>query len=90
MESVNYVNFARFSESVFNLKNPTTAVGIDKDKIKALLGLATSDREKELIRYSVFKASGLTQTGARKQLGFERMNARSEQVGSCPKYSGSH
>ena len=83
VESVNYVNFARFSESVFNLKKTTTAVGIDKDKIKALLGLATSDRERELIRFSVFKASGLTQTGARKQLGFERMNARSEQVEKC-------
>ena len=70
MERVNYVNFACFSESVLKLKNPTRPDGIDKDKIKSLLGLATSDRERELIRYSVLKASYLTQTGARKQFGF--------------------
>lgn len=53
---------------------------MDKNKIKALLGLATSDRERELIRYSVFKASGLTQTGARKQFG---MDTRAERVEKC-------
>ena len=56
---------------------------MDKNKIKALLGLATSDRERELIRYSVFNASGLTQTSARKQFGFEGMDARAENVEVC-------
>lgn len=83
MEGIDYVNFAQFSESIFKFGKSTTPVGIDKDKIKALLGLATSDRERELIRYSVFKASGLTQTGARKQFGFERMDTRAEQVEKC-------
>ena len=70
VEGVDYVNFGRFSESIFKFRNPTTQIGMDRNKIKALLGLATSDRERELIRYSMFKASGLTQTGARKQFGF--------------------
>lgn len=83
VERVNYINFAQFSESIIKSSNPTTPIGMDRNKIKALLSLATSDRERELIRYSVFKASGLTQTGARKQLGFEQMNTRAEQVEQC-------
>lgn len=57
--------------------------GVEKSEVKALLGLAQSDREKEVIRYSVFKASGLTPTAARKQFGFERMHERSERVQEC-------
>ena len=83
VEGVDYVNFARFSESVFKFRNPTTLIGMDKNKIKALLGLATSDRERELIRYSVFKSSGLTQTGARKKFGFEGMDSRAQRVEKC-------
>ena len=65
---------------LLNFRNPTTLIGMDRNKIKALLGLATSDRERELIRCSVFKASGLTQTGARKHFGFEGMDTRAERV----------
>ena len=76
MERVNYVTAGFFSESVLKLKNPTRPDGIDKDKINFRSRKGTD-------RYSVFKTSGLTQTGARKQFGFERMNARFEQVEKC-------
>ena len=56
---------------------------MEKSEVKALLGLAQSDHERELIRYSVFKSSGLTPTTARKQFGFERTQERSEHVQEC-------
>ena len=83
VEGVDYTNFAQYSESIFKLMNLSTPIGMDRDKIKALLGLATSDRERELIRYAVFKTSGLSQTSARKQFGFESMDTRAEQVEKC-------
>ena len=83
VEGVDYTNFAQYSESIFKLMNSSTPIGMDRDKIKALLGLATSDRERELIRYAVFKTSGLSQTSARKQFGFESMDTRAEQVEKC-------
>lgn len=46
----------------------------------SILTLAQSDRERELIHYSVYKASGLSATSARKTFGFERMTERSHQV----------
>ena len=52
---------------------------IHKAEVKALLGLAQSDRERELIRYSVFKA-GVSSTSARKSFGFEKMNCRAKHV----------
>ena len=48
--------------------------------MKALLGLAKSDRERELIRYSVCKSSGISSTASRKLFGFEHMNMRGERV----------
>jgi hypothetical protein len=48
--------------------------------IHSLLGLCQSDRERECLRYAVFKASGLSATQARKQLGFESMSQRTKKV----------
>ena len=56
---------------------------MDKKKIKAVLRFSSSDRARELIRYSVFKTYGLMQTGAIKQLGFEGMNDTAERVEKC-------
>ena len=54
-----------------------------KNEIKQLLGLASSDREREIIRYSVFKSSGLTSTAARKHFGLQNMQERSLRVKRC-------
>lgn len=51
---------------------------MSKNEIKKLLGLACSDREREVIRYSVFKSSGLTSTAARQHFGFQNMEDRSQ------------
>ena len=58
--------------------NCSSAIG--KTEVKKLLGLARSDRERELIRYSVCKSSGVSSTAARKLYGFEKMQERVERI----------
>ena len=70
VEGVDYDKFVAFSESLCVTKSSSS---IGRPDIKALLGLAQSDRERELIRYSVFKASGSTPTAARKNFGFDNI-----------------
>ena len=48
--------------------------------MRALLGLAQSDRERELICFSVFKTSGVSSTRAQKLFGFEKINCRAKRV----------
>lgn len=64
-----------------------TTCNLSKDVVKLLLGMCQSDREHECIRYSVFKASGLSQTQVRKLYGFERMNCRSTGVENVLKHT---
>lgn len=44
------------------------------------LALARSDRERECLRYAVFKASGVSQTKAHRMFGFESMSKCSAKV----------
>lgn len=62
VEGVNYISIPQFAEMTFQSTPSSTEVHIDKSKVKALLGLACSDQERELICYSLNKASGLTPT----------------------------
>lgn len=54
--------------------------GLEKGCVKMLLTLATSDREREVMRYAIFKASGMSATRARRQYGFECMVEHSARV----------
>ena len=47
-----------------------------KKKFRQILSFAQSKREREVIKYAVFKSSGLSATAARKQLGIEDMSRR--------------
>ena len=80
---VNYISFAQFAEMTFQSTSSSKEVHIDKSKVKALLGLACSDRERELIRYSLSKGSGLSPTASRRHFGFEQMERRATQVEEC-------
>ena len=57
--------------------------GITKEELKQLLTLTKSDRERECIRYAVFRASGVSQTKARQRFGLENMYERSAHVEAC-------
>ena len=70
VEGVNSQKFACFAEALLCSEHSSIPT-VHKAEVKALLGLAQSDREQELIRYSVFRASGVSSTSARKSFGFE-------------------
>lgn len=53
---------------------------ISKQELSSLLRLAQSDREHESIRYTVYKASGVSVTQARKHFGFENMSEHGRKV----------
>ena len=54
--------------------------GIKKSTLQALPSMAKSDRERETLRYVIYKASGLTSTKARSLYGYEKMNSRALHV----------
>ena len=68
-----------------NIKSSSLSSTLTKKDVKQLLGLAQSDRERECLRYAIFKSSGLTPSGARRKFGFERMAERSAEVERCIK-----
>lgn len=60
-----------------------TGQGLTKDELKQLLTLTQNERERELIKYAVYKASKATPTEARRQLGIENMKSCAEHIESC-------
>ena len=81
VHGVQYQKFAYFGEALLKSSQGHSQLPkISKKEVKALLGLAKSDRERELIRHSVCKSSGISSTAARKSFGFEHMNKRGKHV----------
>ena len=77
MEAVNGLDYHKLLKFLeFKLCNGVMA-GLSKEEMKELLSFAQSDREREVLRYSVCRASGLTPTAARRIYGWERMSERS-------------
>ena len=81
LKGVDYDKFACFTDALLANKTATTSK-ISKSEIRALVGLAQSDHGRELIKCSVFKASGLTPTAARRHFGFDSMNERNKRLHS--------
>ena len=59
-DRVNYKNLLQLLQNV--IPSAVVDTKMDKSLLRALLGLCQSDRERESIRYAVFKASGFTST----------------------------
>ena len=76
------VNYVQLVEAIVMNREPSLSP-INKSELKALLELAQSTRERELIRYSVFRSSGLSATGAQKHVGLEIMQRRSARIHAC-------
>ncbi len=64
-------------------KHTASSPALAKGELKRSLSLAQSDRERELVRYTAFKASGLSATGARRHYGLENMTHRSSHIERC-------
>lgn len=79
IEGVKYFQVVQFLEAMLYSQQGSVQIS----ELKALLGLAQSDRERELIRYSVFRSSGLSASQARRHLGLENMQQRSKKIYQC-------
>ena len=81
--SINYHSLTALLKAVLDEQQPKSVATLDKTTVKSLLGLCQSPRERECIRYAVFRASGKSATQTRKQFGFENMLKRSKRVEVC-------
>ena len=61
-------------------KSPSSSPQMTKDHLGQLLSLAQTDRERECIKYVVFKTSGLSASAAQKFYGFSDMTRRADRV----------
>ena len=84
MEKVNGADYGKIRE-LYNRswKSIGSPDLIKKEQVKDLLRLAESGRERELLRYAIYKSSGLTPSMAKRHFGFEKMNERSTKVEKC-------
>ena len=78
--NANYSSIQALIKSVMQKNSSSNSNPISKDVVKSLLSLCQSDRKHECLRFTVFKASGLSATQIRKQCGFESMTERSKVV----------
>ena len=83
LEHCHGVDYSKMSMVINGIVSSCTTENphaLEKDSVKMLLSLAESDRERECIRYTIFKASGMSATRARCHHGFEQMAERTAQV----------
>ena len=79
ISGVDYLKLSHFLNACANKKSTPTP-SMSKAELKELLHLAQSDKERELVRYTAFRASGLTKTGAQKHFGFQNLPERIARV----------
>ena len=63
---VDYTKMSLVINSMAKFVQGSDRLGIEKSTLQALLSMAQSDRERETLRYVVYKTSGLTSTKARR------------------------
>ena len=76
VEGTKYMKFVLFVDALVSKK----AAPVSKGEVRSLLEIAQSNREHELVRYSIFKASGISYTAARKTYGFQDMRDRETRI----------
>ena len=76
MEAVNGLDYQKLVNFLGSKLCNGVMTGLSKEEMKELLSFARSDREREVLRYSVYRASGLTSSAARRLYGWERMSER--------------
>ena len=84
MENIPGANHHKFRIIIDALSSlctqPMKTPCLDKSSIRLLLLLGQSERERECVKYSVCKASGILSTKARKLYGFENMSSKCNEV----------
>lgn len=85
MEKFSGTDYSKMGAIINGLANTSMrkVVTLEKSVVKMLLSISQSDRERECLRYAVYKASGMTATMVRRTYGFEGMQARAISVESA-------
>ena len=67
MEKYHGTDYAKMGTILNGLANTLTPKGtsLEKSMVKILLSITQSDRERECVRYAIYKASGMTPTAIR-------------------------
>ena len=79
------VNYQAIQQLLTLYQKENSESNITKADLKRILSIAQSDRERELIRYTALVSGNFTQSSARRLLGLEDMNWRTEEVERCMK-----
>ena len=77
VEKIHGADFAKIGFFINSLASSFKGINpkvMEKSCVKMLLSLAQSDRERQCIRYTVLKASGITPTEARRRYGFSSIS----------------
>ena len=77
--SINYQSVIQLLH-VLTFKQQVEKPILDKETIHSLLKLCHSNRERQTIRYAIYKASGLSEIQGRKSFGLENMTAHAERA----------
>ena len=83
LPGVDYTQLQSILHQFHSGGKPSSNPVMTRADIKDLLQLAQSNRERGLLRYAVYKASGLSATAARRHFGFEGMKAHTAKVNEC-------
>ena len=84
MEKVNGFNYRTFVLFLrTRIESCQSRNEITKEDLRRLLLLCQSDRERQCVRYTVFKASGVTSSAAQKIYGFQNSKLLSREVEDC-------
>ena len=74
VQGLSYSHLSKFLTSRLTIKKAKK--GMTKDDLKKLLLITSSEKERECIKYAVYKSSGVTPTRARLRYGLDDMHVR--------------
>ena len=83
MELIPRVDYEKLVNIFESATKATSSQALSKSELQNFLTLAQSDRERELVKYTAFKTSGLTASAARRRYGFDNMSKRAARVEAC-------
>ena len=71
------------SLEILNMRLKSPPLLFTKQDMNNLLSFVHCTREHGCLQYTVYKATGMTPSQARKKFGFERMGQRAQEVERC-------
>ena len=82
MEKIDGFNYEKLVE-ILRVQMIDNGNRISRDELKQLIAITQTEREKELIRYAVYRSSNVTSSQARRLFGFENVHELSRKIQDC-------